>query len=123
MATVRACRADYYRQHEVDHWQDQLGSLGLGGEDSAFINLAAVAGPVPGRPEAMMAVNYNAPLAAARACEALGFGHWIQGSTQAVKAERGGQVGLPTVRMLDRSLFTHLFSLPPTIPTPGSASQ
>ena len=43
------------------------------------------------RPDAMMAVNYRAPIAAARACEALGFGHWIQSSTQAVKAERAGQ--------------------------------
>eukprot|EP00951_Prasinocladus_malaysianus_P034338 scaffold345761_cov53-Prasinocladus_malaysianus.AAC.1 len=51
-----------------------------------------MAGPVPGRPEAMMAVNYKAPLAAAQACEELGFGHFIQSSTQAVKAERGGQV-------------------------------
>lgn len=33
MATVRATRVDYYRQHDVDTWTDQLGSLG---ESSCF---------------------------------------------------------------------------------------
>lgn len=28
MDTVRATRVDYYRQHDVDTWTDQLGSLG-----------------------------------------------------------------------------------------------
>lgn len=28
MDTVRASRVDYYRQHDVDTWTDQLGSLG-----------------------------------------------------------------------------------------------
>ena len=40
----------------------------------------------------MMDVNYRAPVAAAKACEQLGFGHWIQSSTQATNAERAGQV-------------------------------
>lgn len=40
----------------------------------------------------MMDVNYNAPVAAASACERLGFGHWVQSSTQATNAERAGQV-------------------------------
>jgi hypothetical protein len=40
------------------------------------VNLAAVAGP----------------LAAAKACEILGVSHWVQSSTQATNAERGGQV-------------------------------
>jgi hypothetical protein len=51
-----------------------------------------VAGPVAGIPDAMMDVNYRAPLAAARACEILGYGHWVQSSTQATNAERSGQV-------------------------------
>jgi hypothetical protein len=92
MSTARATRVDYYTMHDADLWQDQLGSIGLGSEDSVFCNLAGVAGPVPGRPNAMQAVNYSAPLAAARACQNLGFGHWIQSSTQATKAERAGQV-------------------------------
>ena len=72
-------------------WRDHLGSLGLGGENSVFVNLAALAGPVVGKPSAMMDVNYKAPVAAAQACSQLGFGHWIQSSTQAVHAERAGQ--------------------------------
>jgi len=83
---------DYYHQHQIDVWHDQLGSLGLGGEHAVFVNLAAIAGPVTGRPDAMMHVNYKAPMAAATACEALDFGHWVQSSTQATKAERAGQV-------------------------------
>lgn len=57
-----------------------------------FLNLAAVAGPIEGKPEAMMHINYHAPAAAAKACEYLGFGHWIQSSTQATNSERAGQV-------------------------------
>lgn len=64
----------------------------LKGENCAFVNLAAVAGPVVGITDAMMDVNYRAPVAAAKACEQLGFGHWIQSSTQATNAERAGQV-------------------------------
>lgn len=28
MKTLRASRVDYFTQHEVDTWRDQLGSLG-----------------------------------------------------------------------------------------------
>lgn len=62
------------------------------GDQAVFVNLAAVAGPVDGLPDAMMDVNYRAPLSAAKACEILGFSHWIQSSTQATNAERAGQV-------------------------------
>ena len=92
MRTIRASRVDYYTQHDERMWQDQLLSLGLEGEDCVFVNLAAVAGPVLGMNDAMMHVNYRAPVAAARACESLQFGHWIQSSTQATSAERAGQV-------------------------------
>ena len=53
-----------------------------------FANLAGLAGPVPGKPDSMMAVNYRAPVAAARACEALGFGHFVQSSTL---GDKGGE--------------------------------
>lgn len=65
---------------------------GVEGEHCVFVNLAAIAGPIPGKPEAMMEINYKAPAAAARACEFLGFGHFLQSSTQATNAERAGQV-------------------------------
>jgi hypothetical protein len=42
MSTVRATRCDYYYQHDFDSWRDQLGSLGMGGPNAVFINLAAV---------------------------------------------------------------------------------
>lgn len=113
MKTIRASRVDYFTQHEVDTWRDQLGSLGkllkdiyarirgfmtfmflkgLKGEKATFINLAALAGPVGGKLESMMDVNYKAPVAAAKACQQLGFGHWVQSSTQATNSERAGQV-------------------------------
>lgn len=92
METVRASRVDYYTQHDERVWRDHLGSLNLEGENSVFINLAGIAGPIPGKPQAMMAVNYHAPIAAANACLQLGFGHFIQSSTQATNAERAGQV-------------------------------
>jgi hypothetical protein len=121
MRTVRASRVDYYTQHDVEVWRDHLLSLNLEGEDCVFVNLgisignsstcttsgemtnfillhfhtAAIAGPVAGKPDAMMDVNYKAPIAAARACEYLKFGHWVQSSTQATSAERAGQV-IPT---------------------------
>jgi hypothetical protein len=103
MRTIRASRVDYYTQHDERMWQDQLLSLGLEGEDCVFVNLAAVAGPVLGINDAMMHVNYRAPVAAARACETLQFGHWIQSSTQATTAERAGQVHL-SVRFVASSL-------------------
>ncbi|KAJ1421129.1 hypothetical protein B484DRAFT_332847, partial [Ochromonadaceae sp. CCMP2298] len=65
---------------------------GLVGPKAVFVNLAAVAGPVVGMHDAMMDINYKAPMAAAQACEQLGFGHWVQSSTQATNAERAGQV-------------------------------
>ena len=42
--------------------------------------------------DAMMDVNYKAPVAAAQAATELKFGHWVQSSTQATRAERAGQV-------------------------------
>ncbi len=92
MSSIRASRVDYFAQHEVDMWIDHLGSLGLGGKDCVFINLAATAGPVDGVPEAMESTNYHAPIAAAKACKELNFGHFIQSSTQATNIERAGQV-------------------------------
>lgn len=66
---LKASRVDYFTQHAVDEWIDHLGSIGAGGSNSCFINLAAVAGPIPGKPDAMYAVNYKAPTAAAMACK------------------------------------------------------
>lgn len=92
LKTMRASRVDYFTQHDINTWRDHLGSLGLEGDSSVFVNLAAIAGPKTGKIDAMLDVNYKAPVAASKACEILGFGHWIQSSTQATKAERGGQV-------------------------------
>lgn len=79
--------------------------LGVEGEQAVFVNLAAVAGPVEGIPDAMMDVNYRAPMAAAKACERLGFSHWIQSSTQATNAERAGQVPYSRAKaMMDYAL-------------------
>lgn len=119
MASVRATRVDYYFQHDLDSWRDQLGSLGMGGSDAVFVNLAALAGPRADRPDAMMAVNYRAPLAAARACEALGFGHWIQSSTQAVKAERAGQVPYSRWKAMADYSLARLERLPVSVMTLG----
>ena len=77
METIRASRVDYHTQHSASTWRDQLGSLGLRGEDCVFINLAGVAGPKDGRLDALIDVNYHAPMAAAQAAEELGFGHWV----------------------------------------------
>mmetsp|Transcript_44153 Transcript_44153/g.84372 ORF Transcript_44153/g.84372 Transcript_44153/m.84372 type:complete len:473 (+) Transcript_44153:222-1640(+) len=115
MATVRASRVDYYRQHDIHLWQDQLGSLGMEGENAVFVNLAAIAGPVPKQPEAMRAVNYTAPMAAARACENLNFGHWIQSSTQAVKAERAGQVPYSRWKAMADFSLSRLEKLPVSV--------
>lgn len=119
MASVRATRVDYYFQHDLDSWRDQLGSLGMGGPDAVFVNLAALAGPRADRPDAMMAVNYRAPLAAARACEALEFGHWIQSSTQAVKAERAGQVPYSRWKAMADYSLARLERLPVSVCTLG----
>lgn len=132
MKTIRASRVDYYNQLDSELWHDQLGSLGLGGDNSVFINLAALAGPL-GKPDSrnkskdsdfcsqnpMRQVNYLAPVAAAKACEELGFGHWIQSSTQATKAERAGQVPYSRWKaMADFNLKT-MNELPVTIVTLG----
>ena len=119
MASVRATRVDYYFQHDLDSWRDQLGSLGMGGPDAVFVNLAALAGPRQDRPDAMMAVNYRAPLAAARACESLNFGHWIQSSTQAVKAERAGQVPYSRWKAMADHSLSRLEKLPVSVFTLG----
>ena len=93
MSDIRASRVDYYVQHDSDDWVNHMGSLGLQGESSVFINLAAVAGPVSGFKDAMYDVNYKACKAAAEACAALKFAHFIQASTQATvtgkQVERG----------------------------------
>ena len=119
LASVRATRVDYYFQHDLDSWRDQLGSLGMGGPDAVFINLAALAGPRQDRPDAMMAVNYRAPMAAARACEDLGFGHWVQSSTQAVKAERAGQVPYSRWKAMADYSLARLERLPVSVFTLG----
>lgn len=77
MQTIRASRVDYYTQHSASMWRDQLGSLGLRGEDCVFVNLAGVAGPKDGRLDALMDVNYHAVAAASLAAEELRFGHWV----------------------------------------------
>jgi hypothetical protein len=100
-------------------WQDQFLSLGLEGEDCVFVNLAAVAGPVQGQPDAMMHVNYRAPVAAASACESLKFGHWIQSSTQATTTERAGQVPYSRGKAMADSALSRMENLPVTIASLG----
>mmetsp|Transcript_32535 Transcript_32535/g.33174 ORF Transcript_32535/g.33174 Transcript_32535/m.33174 type:complete len:234 (+) Transcript_32535:63-764(+) len=115
MKFIRASRADYYTQHSAEVWRDHLGSLGLEGSDSVFINLAALAGPRADNRTAMVDVNYKAPVAAAKACESLGFGHWIQSSTFATFTERAAQVQYSRGKaMCDFSLCT-MKELPVTI--------
>lgn len=97
LRSVRASRVDFYTQHDIETWIDHLGSLGLEGKSSTFINLAAVVNLEKKKNgnfdnDSLGAVNYSAPLAAAKACQQLGFGHWIQASTQATRCERAGQV-------------------------------
>ena len=57
MLNCAASRADYYTNHDVDTWVDHLGSLGLGGKNCVFVNMAGVAGPVVGVTDAMMDVS------------------------------------------------------------------
>jgi hypothetical protein len=54
--------------------------------------LVCYCSPKVGVIDALLDVNYKAPIAAATACQTLGYGHWIQSSTQATNAARGGQV-------------------------------
>jgi len=88
-AWVSSCKLNDFKA-----WTYTLRTFftGLKGEKATFINLAALAGPVGGKLESMMDVNYKAPVAAAKACQQLGFGHWVQSSTQATNSERAGQV-------------------------------
>jgi len=118
MSTVRASRVDYYTQHDIETWIDNLGSLKLEGDNCVFVNLAAVAGP-DGTQNGLSYVNYNAPLAAAKACEFLGFGHWIQSSTQATHAERASQVRYSRGKAMCDFALSRLASLPVTIASLG----
>jgi nucleoside-diphosphate-sugar epimerase len=141
MQTVRASRVDYCKypqplcqdehrsasyvrpslhlntdtQHNADEWRDHLGSLGLGGKDSVFVNLAAVAGPVKGKPDALMNVNYRSVIAAAEACQQLHFGHWLQSSTQATATERAGQVPYSRGKMMADFALSQMHGLPVSI--------
>ena len=120
MANVRASRVDYYTQHDHHEWKNQMGALGLGGESSVFVNLAAVAGPVEGKPNAMQEVNYYAPLAAARASQHLKFGHFIQSSSMATRTERAGQVPYSKHKSMgDYALSTAMGELNISIATLG----
>ena len=118
MSTVRASRVDYYTQHDVETWIDNLGSLKLEGDNCVFVNLAAVAGP-DGTEHGLSFVNYQAPLAAAKACEYLGFGHWVQSSTQATHAERASQVRYSRGKAMCDFALSRLSSLPVTIASLG----
>lgn len=115
MRGVRASRVDYFTQHDVETWIDHLGSLGLGGHDSVFVNLAAVAGPMTNISDAMMDVNYKAPIAAAHACQRLGFGHWIQSSTQATNAARGGQISYSRAKGMMDFALSRMADMPITV--------
>lgn len=116
MSHVASTRVDFYTQHNPDTWVDHLGSLGLEGEDSVFVNLAGVAGPgKEGGYDTLMAVNYRAPIAAAKACESLGFGHFIQASTQATNAERAGQVPYSKAKAMTDFALSRLDSMPVSI--------
>lgn len=110
MQFIRASRVDLYTQHSVDMWKDNLASLGfIDSEGLVFCNLAAISGPLRESGDRivseklksqkeredgnrMMNVNYHAVCGSAKACEQLGFEHFIQSSSQAVNVERAGQV-------------------------------
>lgn len=115
MQFIRASRVDFFTQHSVDMWQDNLASLGFVDSDGlVFCNLAAISGPLREKGDrmttsqnakynmekgqrgdtmdSMMNVNYHSVAGAAKACEKLGFEHFIQSSSQAVNVERAGQV-------------------------------
>ena len=59
LQSIKASRADYYSEHNKQNWINHLGSLGAEGRDSIFVNLAAVAGPIEGKLNAMERVNYR----------------------------------------------------------------
>ena len=116
MKHIRASRVNMFNQHDAETWIDQLGALGAGGEDSVFVNLAAVAGPVKEHPNAMLDVNYHACVASAQACKYLGFGHFVQSSTQATNAERSGQVPYAKHKsMADHALSRRFGDMPVSI--------
>ena len=62
-----------------------------------------------------MDVNYRAAIAAAKACETLGFGHFVQASTQATNAERAGQVPYSKAKAMADFALSRLESLPISI--------
>lgn len=119
MKQIRATRVSYFNQHKKGTWIDQLGALSVGGENSVFINLAALAGPIASKPDAMLDVNYHAAVSAAEACEDLGFGHFIQGSTQATAAERSGQVPYAKHKAMADYALARRLSIPVTIASLG----
>jgi nucleoside-diphosphate-sugar epimerase len=84
-----------------------------------FINLAALAGPQADRPDAMLDVNYHACVSAAEACEELGFGHFIQSSTQATAAERSGQVPYAKHKAMADYALARRLTIPVTIASLG----
>lgn len=113
--TIRASRVDYFTQHSANEWVDQLGALGCGGPDSVFVNLAAVAGPVPNKLDGMHDVNYRGAVAAAQACARLKFGHFIQSSTQATVTERSGQVPYSRGKAMADFALSRIKTMPVTI--------
>lgn len=120
MKTLRASRVDYYSQHCKEVWRDHLLSLGLGGQtDSVFMNLAAVAGPVKGRRDALHAVNYTGAVAAAAACREVGVSHFIQSSTQATNSERAGQVPYSRAKAMADANLSTIDDMPVTIACVG----
>ena len=117
LRSVRASRVDYYTQHQPSTWVDHLGSLGVRGPDSVFVNLAGVAGPIKGRGAhgGQHDVNYAAVVAAAAACEELGVGHFVQSSTQATNAERAGQVPYSRGKAMADFSLSQVRDMPVTI--------
>lgn len=113
--TIRASRVDYFTQHSASEWVDQLGAFGCGGPDSVFVNLAAVAGPVPNKIDGMHDVNYRGAVAAAQACAKLNFGHFIQSSTQATVTERAGQVPYSRGKAMADFALSRIKTMPVTI--------
>jgi len=88
--------------------------LGLGGSSSVFVNLAAVTENISNVGNSYT-VNYTTPLAAAKACERLQFGHWIQSSSQATNAQRSGQVLYSREKAMTDFALSRLSTLPVTV--------
>lgn len=119
MKTLRASRVDYHTQHGVVTWRDHLGSLGVTGKDSVFMNLAGLTTPISGDKRTMTAVNYKAVVAAVTACEELDVGHFIQSSTQATNSERAGQVPYSRGKAMADFHLSRLKKMPVTIAVMG----